>query len=193
MIGIVDDLVDIDSQNGIEEHLLSTNFPWYFLKDVTSNSTPPDLRTPALNHSFFKGGILNSLEYAKVAFLPMAAAAHMQVELDRILAGRAFLQLPLAHTASVDKLHVDSVIKHIVLLYYVCDSDGDTLIVDKRYEGGSREVNLDVNDFEIIKRVTPKKGRAVLFDGSYYHTAEQPVKNIRCILNFNLLIGGATK
>ena len=37
------------------------------------------------------------------------------------------------------------------------------------------------------KRVTPKQGRVVLFDGSFYHTAEQcRVNNRRCIVNYDL-------
>ena len=40
--------------------------------------------------------------------------------------------------------------------------------------------------YTIKKRVTPKQGRIVLFDGSLYHTAEQPLNNIRCIVNYNL-------
>ena len=36
------------------------------------------------------------------------------------------------------------------------------------------------------KRITPKQGRVVLFDGSYYHTAEQPLNNIRCVVNYDL-------
>ena len=36
------------------------------------------------------------------------------------------------------------------------------------------------------KKVTPKQGRVVLFDGAYYHTAQQPNNNIRCIVNYDL-------
>jgi hypothetical protein len=35
-------------------------------------------------------------------------------------------------------------------------------------------------------RVTPKQGRAVIFDGKYYHTARQPKDKLRCIINFNI-------
>ena len=36
------------------------------------------------------------------------------------------------------------------------------------------------------QRVTPKQGTAVMFDGRYLHTAYQPKKNMRCIINFNI-------
>mgnify|MGYP003111022001 CR=1 FL=1 len=36
------------------------------------------------------------------------------------------------------------------------------------------------------KRVTPKQGTILTFDGSLWHTAEQPTKGTRCIINFNV-------
>ena len=40
---------------------------------------------------------------------------------------------------------------------------------------------------EIKKKVTPKQGRVVLFDGRLYHTAEQPNEDKRCIVNYDLV------
>ena len=36
------------------------------------------------------------------------------------------------------------------------------------------------------KKVTPKQGTAVMFDGKYLHTAYQSNKHMRCIINFNI-------
>ena len=48
-------------------------------------------------------------------------------------------------------------------------------------------VTLDLDKIDdVVMRVTPKQGRAVIFDGKYYHTAEQPKDNLRCIINFNV-------
>ena len=41
-------------------------------------------------------------------------------------------------------------------------------------------------ELTIKQRVTPKQGRVVLFDGWLMHTAEQPINNVRCIVNYNL-------
>ena len=40
--------------------------------------------------------------------------------------------------------------------------------------------------FTIKKKVSPKQGRVVLFNGIHYHTAEQPNHNLRCVVNYNL-------
>ena len=45
-------------------------------------------------------------------------------------------------------------------------------------------------DVKELKRITPKQGRVVIFDGMYWHTAEQPKKDVRCILNFNISTNG---
>jgi len=70
--------------------------------------------------------------------------------------------------------HVDNNINHYAMLYYVNDSDGDTFF-------------FDTHSREIIKRVSPKKGRVVIFDGTHLHTGNHPINNFfRIVFNFNL-------
>ena len=96
-----------------------------------------------------------------------------------IVKGRSFLQLPINFKGEREDLpHVDIVGDHFVMLYYVCDSDGDTIIYNEQEKSDS---------YTVQKRITPKQGRVVLFDGSYYHTAEQPIDNIRCVVNYDLI------
>jgi hypothetical protein len=71
--------------------------------------------------------------------------------------------------------HVDRYDPHFSLLYYVNDSDGDTVFFED-------------DKTTIIKKVSPKKGRMVLFDGSIPHAASTPTKNSRCIINYNFSI-----
>ena len=95
-----------------------------------------------------------------------------------VIKGRSFLQLPINFKGErEDTPHVDITDDHFVMLYYVCDSDGDTIIYNEQVKS---------NNYTIQKRVTPKQGRVVLFDGSYYHTAEQPLNSIRCVVNYDL-------
>ena len=58
------------------------------------------------------------------------------------------------------------------------DSDGDTIIYNETVKS---------ENYTIKEKVTPKQGRVVLFDGSLYHTAEQPINNVRCIVNYDLI------
>ena len=97
-----------------------------------------------------------------------------------VLQGRSFLQVPLnLKNRDGDTPHIDILDRNnfFVVLYYVCDSDGDTIIYNETKES---------DQYTIKQRVTPKQGRVVIFDGLLMHTAEQPLNNTRCIVNYNL-------
>jgi hypothetical protein len=62
------------------------------------------------------------------------------------------------------------------LLYYVKDSDGDTVVFNESYR--------DKKDLTIDKRVSPKKGRAIVFDSNVWHASSNPRQNQnRVVLN----------
>ena len=96
----------------------------------------------------------------------------------QVVQARSFLQLPLNKSfETFDDPHVDLDYNHIVFLYYVCDSDGDTILF-----------NQDKNFSKIEKQVTPEQGKLLVFNGKIWHTAQQPKNNIRCVINIDLLI-----
>jgi len=187
---VIDDFIPSTYQREIETLLLSPQFPWYFTKDVTYTDDHIDnKKAPALSHLLKERGSPTSQYFS--FFLPMAyvASEFVKMQFNDVLRCRTFLQLPLNESfvdLKVDSLHVDDSTRHLVLLYYVLDADGDTIIVDKEFIN-KEEKNLKYNDYNIVAKVTPKKGRAVLFDGRYYHTAEQPKQNVRCVVNFNIV------
>lgn len=66
------------------------------------------------------------------------------------------------------------------LIYYVDDSDGDTILFDKYIEDG-------FTDLKIEHRVTPKKGSAFMIDSNQLHSSSCPIKNrSRMVINFVL-------
>jgi hypothetical protein len=61
--------------------------------------------------------------------------------------------------------------------YFVTDSDGDTVIFNETFEHKKPPT--------IRKRVSPKKGRAVVFDSNTWHASSNPrVHPNRIVLNF---------
>jgi hypothetical protein len=98
---------------------------------------------------------------------------------------RAFLQTPNGTPVIQPAFHVDHPKPHTVLLYYVNDSEGPTLITKQRYPFSHPNIT-GLKNPEILTTVEPKKGRAVLFNGSYFHDSSVPSKNLRCVINFNL-------
>lgn len=69
---------------------------------------------------------------------------------------------------------------HWVFLYYINDSDGDTLFF-------KNEKEIVGEENEVLERITPKQNRAVLFDGSLLHAASNPAKNnMRIVMNVDV-------
>jgi len=65
----------------------------------------------------------------------------------------------------------------IIGIYYVIDSDGDTIIYDGDH----------INNLKEIKRISPKKGRMVFFRGDRFHSASHPSKHgKRVVINYNV-------
>ena len=79
------------------------------------------------------------------------------------------MYLPILNAPLHNNMHMDMSIPHTVALYYVNDSDGDTFFFDK--------------DKQIVDRVTPKKGRVVVFDGLTLHASSMPSKDYRISMN----------
>ena len=182
---VIDNIIDPDYQEQIKSILLGDinykdyEFPWYYTKDVTKSDSQDSQKRPAFTHGYVKlSGIVIS-EFHDIFLNLIKVCCHrLQMTTVDVIQGRSFLQLPLTtKKGKVDTPHIDTDDKHFVMLYYVVDSDGDTIIYNEKVES---------EEYTIKKSVTPKQGRVVLFDGGLYHTAEQPTKDTRCVVNYNL-------
>jgi hypothetical protein len=93
-------------------------------------------------------------------------------------------------------LHIDKAEPHVTIIYYINDSDGDTLIFNDENNKHLKNIKqfmnndnfLDFKNFELNKCISPKKGRVVVFDGNLWHYGKYPTKGERNIININLVI-----
>ena len=183
MIKVFDDIVDIFDQEIIKHQVM--NETWFQYIDDVSIKNNQHQRRPGFKHIFDTEILHDSINQ-------VVKNCNKKIKnKGEILEARSFLQLPLnidfAGTG-VDNPHLDRFEPHLVFLYYVCNGDGDTIIYDyKTKNEGDIPFFEDVKE---LKRITPKQGRVVIFDGMYWHTAEQPKKDVRCILNFNISTNG---
>lgn len=106
--------------------------------------------------------------------IPQLVFAKENIQFKDILVGRIFVLMPYKTNKEYYDPHTDLPYPHLVVLYYVNDSDGDTVFFD--------------NNNNVVQRVTPKKGRVVLFDGNHKHGGGIPKNGPRCAINFNLAI-----
>ena len=191
-IVVIDDIIDLEYQEGIKGILLGDDyfkgrpFPWFYTEDVTGAGDKDSQHRAALGHEYVyleDNDDVKVISHFHNMFLPMLKEVIRRVGVKQedagILQGRSFLQLPRnIQRDDVDTVHIDiNQRAHLVVLYYVCDSDGDTIIYHERVKS---------EKYTIKQRVTPKQGRIVIFDGTLYHTAEQPLHSTRCIVNYNL-------
>ena len=80
----------------------------------------------------------------------------------------------------LDKYGSDA--KHFVLLCYINDSDGPTIIYNEKYPV------KDFKDLSIKEKIDPKAGRAIFFEGDQYHSSSFPIEHSkRMVLNINLV------
>ena len=81
--------------------------------------------------------------------------------------------------------HIDFDFPHIASIYYVNDSDGDTIFYNQKTYDTNQIDNLDLQEY---KRVTPKANRLVIFEGDIVHTGSSPVNSKkRILINSNFL------
>ena len=185
-IYVFDDIIEKDYQNKIKNVLIGQvryndeDFPWYYIDDVTASGDYETQKRGAFVNDYvhYEYGIESDFHYL---FLDLIKASCSKLKIKEVdaLQGRSFLQLPTnIKREDVDSPHTDMSFQHFVMLYYVCDSDGDTIIYNEKI--------ISEKGFTVQKKITPKQGRVVLFDGSLYHTAQQPNHNLRCVVNYDL-------
>lgn len=182
---VIDNFLSKESEETIKNTLYGAKFPWYFSDDITYGGS--EQQRPAASHLFMEDKIINSNYFDFIKPIAEQASIASNIKYSSIVLARSFLQYPLnINDQETDAFHVDQLCPHNVFLYYVNDSDGDTIILDKKYNGIEEE-DVRLYDNNIIAKVTPKQGRLVIFNGWHYHSAEQPKNNMRCVINFNVI------
>jgi len=192
-IYVIDDIISLEQQETIKNYLFDGRLPWYYAADITDSKSQKDNPRPAMKHFWIsKGQQVSSAptdalrpiveNCLKTLFKQTQQKANYAVDNCR-----SFLQFPLNNLkgSAYDAHHVDSFEEHLVFLYYVMDSDGDTVIFDNPFSFENTERPSE-NMLTEKLRVSPKQGRVVIFDGFYWHTATQPRHNMRCVVNFNV-------
>ena len=184
-IHVFENIISPTMQNIIKSEIFSLGFPWVLLDNITYSENSGDTAY-GLNHVFYK----KETHFTQPIFpylLPILTECvertHLEYKTEDILAGRIFMQLPRG-TQTQNEPHIDTPIPHWVFLYYVNDSDGDTVLFEKMSPWNtSTEYGETV--FTEVKRITPKQGTCVVFDGSIFHASCSPTAIKRCVVNFN--------
>jgi len=191
-IKVFDNIIDENIQDEIENLLLDNHCPWFYhIKTIQKEDEENNIKKFNLSnnvvknmtdgqmfvHSIVDGDNINCTKTGPVvAKMLMQFSERANFSIENIYRVKANLQLRDGNLKKeqYNSVHWDNDGPHWGMIYYVNDTDGDTLFF---------------NSNEIIDRVSPKKGRILLFDGSILHASQLPHKAInRCILNINIQI-----
>jgi len=166
---IKDSIISKQYQTHIEQILTDTQFPWAFLPEVTNYQQTTDIIQPAFSHIAFKDNKASQYYDAFYSLL-LSICGSIKYEIEDLYRIRVGCLLKTTNETH-NTIHKDFTFPHDTMLYYVNDSDGDTVV---HTEDG-------------IKSISPKSGRVLLFDGLYYHASTNPYQSShRFVITYNL-------
>ena len=119
---------------------------------------------------------------ALLEFMPVITA--IPFSMAQLIKVKVNLTMPVAGATSTSYgiPHCDfpKMPKYLTAIYYINDSDGDTVIFNEHY---GHTGNLTEK-----QRISPKRGRLVVFDGTLMHAGNYPTtNNPRFVLNINFV------
>lgn len=192
MIEVFDDVISKDYQRYILNLVNEQDFPLYFRPNiVTYNYSDVKQNIHGFTHQLFEHNKSVSTYFNTIYPMVLSITEKTGVRFNTL--ERMRFNFVLGNPESkmdYHMPHVDNYTPHLVAIYYVNDCDGDTVIFDQFLEVPSVEKDeemIQLNTWTVKKRIEPKMGRLVVFDGRYYHassyTKTQPY---RCVINMNL-------
>ena len=181
---VFDDIINLNYQIKIKELLMgegsynNLDFPWYFSLDISSSEEYEDQGGRcAFVHTFAnENGIVSKFH---PFFLKLIQNSCKKINLKKveIHQGSSILELPSFEKDFIDDPYA-SVKNSVSMIYFVTDSDGDVIIYNEKEKSKS---------YTIKKKISPKQGRVILFDGELYHVDEEPNESLRCTVNYDFI------
>ena len=190
-IFVYDDLISIEKQDEIASLHTGPYFGWYLSSTPNHHTVDPYEDGSLKNHNipvkddiqfvhtFVRDGEIVSSYYDVVRELFGEIAKSASIKIQGFYRVKSNLQLKTTFSNSefCNTPHVDSWRDHTVVIYYVNDSDGDTKIFQEEH-----------GEYKLIKQISPKKGRFVVFNGKHYHAGTHPnIHDKRIVINFNFI------
>ena len=191
-IKIIDNVIPRGYADQIEQDLLRTSFPWYYIDDVTNVNYG---NNSGLAHVAFDIGKSPTEWFPFIKPIIYSIEEASGFEIDQLLRIRVgFLSKSADHAYTFNTPHVDFMSPHYTACYYATDSDGDTIVFDQSTkEVGTPDLSEKVlqdyvakTNFTIADRASPKKGRVCIFDGLRFHASTKPTQhNRRLVITIN--------
>lgn len=178
------------------------SFPWYLLRRV-GHTHLHNIKYQDSNvidgggfyHSAVDDGKIISKYYDYFRQILFFFTDKTKVEVDKIIRIRLrYTNQQKNHsTDTYGPVHVDFTkydFPYYTLLYYVEDSDGDTILFDKMFDPSIDNYEPEqIHGLKQVYRQQPKQGTGLFFNGHRYHSGNYPIEyQTRIVINFDFTL-----
>ena len=183
--------IDKEYADVLAELMLGSDFDWYW-NDHTINASYEDVfidsktkDKPQFTHTIFKNNKPKSTYYHYFSEMIRHLEPHIG-KIKKVIRIKANLMLGDSSYPkdSYNGPHADAYDNNtLTFLYYVNDSDGDTILFDEKMDGSKHNI-IKLNE---VHRETPKGGTGIVFNSQQIHTSSTPIlTKRRVVINYIL-------
>jgi len=194
-ITVLDNVISREYQDYLEKLLLDNpEMSWHLIRNLNQvKNNQEKIDTPGLSIQSISDGQDHGMLALVFRSLAYNLAEKLNISIKEIINARTFLQLPGGNLNETNQreYHVDYAKPHKVLLYYVNESDGNTVLLKQRYPFSYNKIS-GLTTGDVLQEIEPKKGRVVMFDGSHFHSSSVPSKQVRCVINLDIILSSFT-
>mgnify|MGYP003115170448 FL=1 len=165
--------------NFIKDIILGNSFPWYYHQASTTKECP--VYTHTLIHRYNineEKPVINSNVFSFFEKIILKFCKKHGIKIKTFT--RATLNSISFNKKKKVVAHVDHNFKHKVIMIYLNNTDGETIVYDKRFD--NKNSLLLSHKMKILKTIKPELYKIVCWDGSYYHAATYPKDNNRRVV-----------
>ena len=182
MMKIIDNFLSKTYYNNISEQITGPNFEWWYYNYISNPPFSTDFNEYGFSHTFWheKRGHTNT-SFSNF-ILPLLFQILDVTDCDFLFRARADM-VTWSKEDFIHPVHIDSPIPNTASVFYVNESDGDTIFYNIKPEDVPKDKDLKEYD-----RVSPKANRLIIFDGDLLHTGCSPTKHkTRILINSNYI------
>ena len=178
---IIDNFLGKSYYENILDLMVGPTFEWWYRSNSSSFQDRPDstnFSEYGFSHTFWdeeKGATGRFASYIQPLLFQILDAT----DCDFLLRARADM-VTWSKEEFIHLAHRDFAVPNTASVFYVNESDGDTIFYNIKPEDVPKDTNY--KDLKEYDRVSPKANRLVLFDGDLLHTGCSPTKHKRRIL-----------
>lgn len=178
----IDDVIPKLYQDQIQAEIASGRIPWFFHEESGRRVPQVDTTYSGFSHlAFHINDAASPPSTLTALLLPLlfSFCDKAAVSFNTLLRIRLGLFTRTMIDVAHHNPHVDFYQPHYSAVYYVNDSDGDTFIFNETYDDVSQDESVahaKQGKFTLARRIAPKKGRMIGFDGKHYHASMHPMQ-----------------